>query len=662
MTLLAFDMETFYDSDYTLKKMGTEAYIRDPRFEVIGVSVSIDQRPPVWMEERQFRAFIVALRASGAAVTASAHHAHFDGLILSHHYNYLPARWLCTLQMARAIHCGRIGNDLASLLDHHGLRPKGDYVSKAKGKRRADFTPDEWREYGDYSNNDVVGHQGLLRIFLPKFTRTELELQDITVRQFTEPQVVVDANVMTECYVYEMKRKEDLLTRAGVRREELSSSDKFAELLRSLGVEPPLKLNTKGDKMIYAFAKTDPDMQAMLEDGDEDVRLLCEARLAIKSTLNETRTLRMLKMGAGGRPCPVYLKYCGAHTWRWSGGDGVNWQNFERTNKKNPHKGMIRKAICAPDGKMFVVADSAQIHARETAWLAGQLDLLAQFRDREDVYSAFASIVFRRSIDRKNNPNDQTAGQLGKVCILALGFGMGWYKFAMEVLKGAQGADPVQFVREDLDKLAIDPSRFLANPRNIEIVNAMPSRLALTDRLVHCAVANHFVEVYRQRNRMIANLWKFSERVLQRMHDRNYGPVYHLGCINVCEEGLGFPDGTVMQYPGLQYHEGSGFSYLGGRAKRVKIYGGMLVENIVQKLERIIMGQFMVRLNDEYLKDHEGQIVMQSHDEAVSLVPERYAAECLSVKLRILNEPPKWAPGLPLYAEGDIGRVYGEIK
>lgn len=678
MRLLSLDFETYWSVDYTLSKMTTESYIRDPRFEVIGVSVSIDQQPPVWMEEAQFRAFIGMLMASGQEVVCSAHHAHFEGLILSHHYGFKPARWLDTLSMSRAIHGGRIGNSLEALLVHYGLRPKGEYVQKAKGKRRADFTPEEWRSYGDYCDNDVVGHQGLLRIFLPQFSRDELDLQDMTVRMFTEPLLVVDAAVLGECLAYETQRKRELMVDAGLISPDLpveqalaaaktilQSNDKFAEQLRALGIEPPVKLNNKGTDYIYAFAKTDPDFQELLESPDEDIRILCEARQAVKSTLNETRTVRMLKMGAGGRACPVYLKYVGAHTLRWSGGDGVNWQNLERTNKKNPRKGMIRKAVKAPPGFVLCVADSAQIQARETAWLAGQGDLVRQFRDKVDVYSAFASKAYRRPIDRKANPDDEIPGQVGKTCVLGLGFGMGWYKFSMELMKGAQGGPPVQFTRADMEKLEIDPSRFLANPKNIERIKEMPSRLGLTDRLIHCAVAKYLVDLYRDENKMIVQLWDFAGQVIERMYRKQYGPVFYLGIMEVCEEGLRGPDGTLLHYPHLQLHEGNQYTYLSGRNRRTKIYGGLLVENVIQYLERVIMARFMLRVDREYLKPvlgGRGRIVWTSHDEVTCVVPAEHGQECLDLMRTKLNEPPAWAPHLPLNSEGGFGVCYGDIK
>ena len=319
MQLIVLDFETYYGADYTLSSMTTEAYVRDPRFEVIGVGLTFPQTGQrAWMEEAQFRRFAAQYDWSQAAVLA--HHAHFDGLILSHHYGVRPAYWLDTLSMARAIHGSAASNSLDALMLRYGVGVKGTEVVNAKGKRRVDFTPEEWQRYGAYCLNDCDGAFGVYQKLAPLFPRAELDLIDITVRMFTEPVLVLDEPMLREYLQYETQRKEDLLTRSGIGKKELSSSDKFAELLRGYGVEPPVKLNPKG-KTIYAFAKTDPGMQELLEHEDDEVRWLCEARIAVKSTGNQSRTERMLAMGAGGRPLPVYIKYGGAHTLRWSGAD-----------------------------------------------------------------------------------------------------------------------------------------------------------------------------------------------------------------------------------------------------------------------------------------------------------------------------------------------------
>jgi len=62
MQLIALDFETYYAADYSLSSMTTEAYVRDPRFEVIGVGLVFPQTGQrVWMEESEFRRFAAGL-------------------------------------------------------------------------------------------------------------------------------------------------------------------------------------------------------------------------------------------------------------------------------------------------------------------------------------------------------------------------------------------------------------------------------------------------------------------------------------------------------------------------------------------------------------------------------------------------------------------------
>lgn len=48
MNLISLDFETYYDRDFSLSKMTTEEYIRDDRFEVIGVGVKVNDGETQW--------------------------------------------------------------------------------------------------------------------------------------------------------------------------------------------------------------------------------------------------------------------------------------------------------------------------------------------------------------------------------------------------------------------------------------------------------------------------------------------------------------------------------------------------------------------------------------------------------------------------------------
>jgi len=668
MDLLTIDFETYYDDDYTLSSMTTESYIRDARFETIGVGVTTPEGRCKWFEHDQFVKAAAKLQWDKIAVLC--HHAHFDGLILNHHYGIRPGFIFDTLSMANALHGQTRKKSLGSLMEHYGVGVKGDEVIHAKGKHRADFTRAEWEQYGRYCLNDCDGTYGIFRAMLPQFSRTELDLIDTTVRMFTEPTLVLDEKQMGEYLVYERARKAELLARVGEDKSVFMSNDKFAQLLLDMGVAPQMKATKRKQKdgtykhaETFAFAKTDSFMQSLLEHEDDDIRFVAEARVGVKSTGNETRTERFLKAGAGGRPMPVYIRYAAAHTHRWGGADGMNWQNLQRVNKKKPMTGVIRKSVRAPAGHKLVVADSSQIEARITAYLAGETWMVDAFAQGRDVYSEMASELYQRPVDRKNNPDDEFAGFVGKVAVLGYGFGLGWFKAAQSFLAGPMGAPPVQFTVKDCDALGISGGSFLNNPKKVERVEQLLSRLPRKELLVHCIVSEEFVKRYRAKNQRIAGkngLWKYMETILGWM---NEGVECDAGLpvpVRVFRHGLQLDGFNAMHYPGLEY-DGNEYSYLGGKSgkERVRTHGPAMTENIVQYLARCAVAGQMVEYKHRVPA---ARIALMSHDEVGSVVPEAMAVAAYETKLQIMKTSPTWAHGLPLNAEGGFGDVYGEIK
>lgn len=667
MKLLGIDFETYYSPAYGLKNHTTSQYVMSPQFEMIGVGLRYGNTR-VWLEEKQWIAFAAA--ADWSQIGCVAHHAHFDGLIMAHHYGIKPAYWLDTLSMARALHGTEVGGSLAKLMEFYQVGVKGDEVVKAIGKRRGDFTQEEWLRYGDYCMNDVDGTIAILNKMLPIFPKDELDLVDTTVRMFTEPVLVLNQNQMAEYYGDEIKRKEELLTRIKADKKTLGSNGKLADLFRALGVEPGMKDSPKAKnadgtpKRVYAFAKTDPAMQELLEHEDDDVRLLAEARISVKSTINESRTLRLLQLGSGGRPMPVYLNFSGAkQTFRWSGGDRVNWQNFEKTNKKNPRKGIIRKSICAPLGKKIVKADASQVEARFNAWFSEEEQLVTQFANGEDVYSLFATDAYGRKVDRKNVAADEQPGQVAKICVLGLGYRMGWLKLAMELLMGRGGAPKIQFTREDIERLNVNTGKFLANPRIIDEIKAMPSRLNEAERMIHCAVTNHFVQAYRNKYTKIVGNWSYWDTVIEWMYSGQYigAPVGPHGILTLHEDGLMMPHGFPLRYKHIEWKKETGFTFLADRNQRKRFHGGFIVENYTQALTRVIVADAVRSLT--WGRQRAGlqpyKVAQTEHDAISCVVEEARAGECLIDLQRAISTPPAWAKGLPLASEGGIYNTMG---
>ena len=130
MNIITLDFETYYDNDYTLSKMTTEEYVRDPRFEVLGAAIRMPfdmisgEEPPFthWCDAEHLHQPFGVVDWSQTAVLC--HHAHFDGLILSHHYGIKPAYYLDTLSMARLLFGNHIKKSLGALAELFGLGAK----------------------------------------------------------------------------------------------------------------------------------------------------------------------------------------------------------------------------------------------------------------------------------------------------------------------------------------------------------------------------------------------------------------------------------------------------------------------------------------------------------------------------------------------------------
>lgn len=320
MQLLTIDFETTYSKTYSLSKMTTEAYVNDPQFEVVGVAVKINEEPTQWFTGNMMETAQWLAQFDWGNSIVVAHNALFDGAILGWRFNIHPKVIVCTLCMARALHAVSVGGSLAAMSEYYGLGKKGTEVHDAIGKRRADFSQAEIEAYGGYCVNDVELTYKLFQAMLPSVNKVELKLIDITIRMYTNPMLKLDREVLDLHLIDVREQKDKLLEECGIVKEDLMSNNKLAVVLESLGVEVPMKLNSKGAQA-FAFAKTDEGFKALAEHDDLRVQAIIAARLGTKSTLEETRTERFIAIAE--RPnrknlLPVPLLYYGARTGRWS--------------------------------------------------------------------------------------------------------------------------------------------------------------------------------------------------------------------------------------------------------------------------------------------------------------------------------------------------------
>jgi DNA polymerase len=416
MDVYSIDFETAWSKDYSLSKkdITTQNYIDDERYETIGVSVKKNSEEPQWFSGTHEETKDWLKQFDWESSFALMHNALFDATILAWKFGIYPKLILCTLSMARAVHGVDAGGSLAKLAERYNLGVKGTEVVDAMGKRRADFSEAELARYGEYCKNDVALTYDLFRQLASSFDKTEIALIDMTIKMHTMPQFELDRGILEEHLQNVRQRKEQLLDECGIVKDDLMSNPKLAEVLKNFGVEPPTKISPTTGKETYAFAKSDEAFKALLEHEDERVQAIVAARLGVKSTIEETRTERFIRIHEAGGALPVPLKYYGAITGRWSAVDSINLQNIPRGSK-------LKKAIIAPMGYSIVGADLSNIELRVGLAFAGQMDKLEMLGDGLDLYKDFASKAF--DVAYESVDDDQRF--VGKTASLSLIYGTG---------------------------------------------------------------------------------------------------------------------------------------------------------------------------------------------------------------------------------------------
>lgn len=611
MDIVTLDFETYYDKDFSLSKITTEEYIRDPRFQIIGVGVKVNDGKTEWFSGTHgaIKAFLARFDWANSAVLA--HNMMFDGAILSWRLGIRPKVLFDTLCMARAIHGVEKSASLKALAEAYDVGVKGTEVLDAKGKRRADFSEEELHAYGRYCVNDVDLTYDIFNIMMSRgFPKSELRLIDLTLRMFTEPTLELDKNRLISHLIKTQTMKEDLLTAAGVEdKADLMSNPKFAAMLGTFGVACPMKISPTTGKLTYALSKSDQGLKDLLEHDDDRVQALVSARLGVKSTLEETRTQRFIDIaGRGNLPVPV--RYYAAHTGRWGGDDKINLQNLP---SRGPNAKSLKKCIIAPEGHSIVESDSSQIEARMLAWLAGQDDIVQAFRDKKDVYKKMAAAIY--GVAESDVTKDQRF--VGKTTVLGAGYGMGGEKFQLALKNSG-----VEITKEEATKI---------------------------------------IGIYRETNDAISGLWRSAGIMLRYMVRGDVMEFGRDGVLGVDTEAPGviLPNGLLIRYDDLQEHEnekgGIEYSYK-TRIGRTRIYGGKVVENVTQALARLIIGEQMLRISKKY------RVVLTVHDSIVCCVPDNEAEACKAYVEECMRWVPAWAEGLPVDCEAGIGKNYGETE
>jgi len=269
----------------------------------------------------------------------------------------------------------------------------------------------------------------------------------------------------------------------------------------------------------------------------------------------------------------------------------------------------LRSCITAPAGFKLVVCDFAQIEARVLAWLAGETYALDCFARGDDIYTETARGI------------GSASRQLGKILVLACGFGMGYGRF-QETAAGFG--------------------------------------LTLTSD-----EAEHAVRSWRELNTRIVDFWWDCDRALRRVTQSMPGTEIIVGRVVFKRRPtsllIRLPSGRHLVYrrphilrnPDTDKDE---FTYMGSHGSdwvMQRSWPGKIVENITQAVARDALMDKMVALHDMGLT-----LVAQVHDELIAEAPEAEADAVYATMKAVMSDPVPWGMTLPLAAEGFVAQRY----
>jgi len=662
--VLIIDFETFFSADYSLgNRMTTIDYVTDPRFSFTGVGwVEIGRYKPKFLGGDDVEPAIKWMKVRHGKglhnVTVVAKNCKFDMLILAEKFGIYPPFVLDIDDLLR-YYDSRMSHKMKDVAPMFGFQEKGD-TNQFKGLTWHEMSTERRQNMAEYCKNDIDIEQGLFTKLLPIIDDPafELPLMSHTLGLYTKPMMVLDrdransiANDMAKEEVLELEKVRHLCEPGANVKKVLAGTKKFPELLKKhLGDEElPMKMGKKGP--IPALAQADEGRRILLGHKNPNVRTLMEARIAIKSwPLHRGRIAKLIASAdrSNGK-VRIPLKYCGAHTARWSGTEKVNPQNLGgkgRGKAVHPLISAVRCCIMAPEFYTLCIADSAQIEARFLAWLAGQTDLVEGFARGDDIYSTFAEELFGHRVWKPASDDDSPEAKqaaiergFGKDGILGCGYGMG-------------------------DKTFYDRCR-----QNDSI------RKLFDDGVFDKAFIKYLIKTYRTTYSKIPELWGIVEKAFKHVtkypgHVATYSDTGYEVFNSMAESfsahkrvSLTFsrhgdltfitlPSGRRLRYRHATVNRRGDIRYHWG-----PLWGGSLVENIVQAGSRDLLAYWLLRC-----ENHGIPIVLHSHDELVACVRHKGASihveQILNKIFEIMVTKPDWAEGLPLAVEGEITERY----
>lgn len=650
MPLITLDFETPYRDrvnagtpgpKYTLKTMTYEEYIRDPLFIPMGLGVQEDDGPQdFYTDPHEMRRVLNFYFPPNNDNIMLAHNTMFDAAIMAWWFNVWAKTYWDTQGMSRALwphHPAGLDPLTKRLFPNDPSKHKTKELVQFNGLWPEDMTPELYETYATYGKNDVRITFEAFKAMWPYFPNRELDSIDLAIKFFVRPGFILDKPMVQE-YIERLEHNRDqAVAVAEVSATTLGSDPKFAAYLEKhhsiIVPKVPSPTEKNPDNTKWALAKGDLEF-IQLQQEHSEIAPIWKARRLVKSTGELRRGERLLIHAhpETGR-IAVPLSYYAAHTGRFGGTNKVNFQNFKRGSP-------LRRALCAPPGHMVVVRDLANIEGRVNAAFNGQWDKCDKFAAGVDLYNDIATEIFGYPVDRKAVHTDAQGRYLNK---------------EGEVVEDIDDAEPLQFMEGFVGKTAELGLGYGMGALKFQTQCAILGGVLLPDE-----TSKRTVQLWRGRNDQIVLGWKLGDRAIFDMASRNSAP-YEWSCITVQRNRLTLPNGLALHYPDLQVQEsdrGRQFEYHNGKFDKA-LWGGTLMENIIQALAGIIMKEMCLKI-EEAIKEYGSWVVLTVHDEIVAIAPEQHAKTVNQIMQGIMAIPPDWAPNLPLSSSGGIAVNYSK--
>jgi DNA polymerase len=650
--IAAVDFETYYDEVCSIRTLGTYAYLHHADYEAYLVSIVTSDGfewcgPPTQAPWG---------RIDGA--TWVSHNAGFDEPV----YRLLqeqgavspginPAAWHCTADLCAFLAAPRA---LAAACKYlYGEKVSKDVRTKMKGKRWQDLSPHSQQEVIEYA---LVDSRKCLRFWMDHgHTWPERERRlSVHTRRMCQRGLLTDVARLQEGITH----LTEIAWRAGKKipwhgREKDLSYPALVVECRKNGIEAP-----------GSIAMDSEDCAAWEEKYGEQYAWVdaMRAKRRANALLKKLETI-MLRVQPNGR-AGYGLKYFGAHTGRWSGDAGWNPQNLPQgemfgeewflgkrrdDGTREPAEGRnfaemwkdgmrgvdLRKCFVPEPGSHFNIADLSQIEPRVLWALAGDEDNLRLVATGMSPYEAHArtTMGWTGGSMKKEDPEKY---RLAKARVLALGYGAGFIKFiTMARNYDAEACFDAPVTRKDAS-LFMAYLDYFHNDAWYVMWNKG------TDRACKTLVNSwKIVRDFRRTNPKIVALWKKYQLLLQE----------RVGVNNNTLE-IPLPSGRCLRYRNIYQLDGEihGTVIKSGRPQDVRLYGALIVENIVQAISRDVFAEGLLRLENVGI-----DTIIHIHDESVTECPLSIPPETVG---SLLAQAPSWLPNLPVGTEAVSSPYY----